>query len=147
MTLPVTAFDTSVLVAAVLDGHESHEAAFRALDAALAEPPVIVAQHSLLESYSVLTRLPSPHRLAPEAALELLRRTLEGRATIASLPGDRPWALLGRLAGDGIAGGATYDAVIVESCLRAGAERIVTANFRQFQRIAPAELEVIDPDA
>ena len=54
--------DTSVMVAAVHANHPMHSAAARWLDAALGSHTVVVAHHSVLEAYAVLTRLPSPNQ-------------------------------------------------------------------------------------
>lgn len=51
------AVDTSIVVAAFASWHEAHEAA----RGALSEEPRLPAQVAV-ESYSVLTRLPPPHR-------------------------------------------------------------------------------------
>lgn len=53
------AADTSVVVAAFASWHEGHEAALRALRRGVRLPAQV-----LVESYSVLTRLPPPHRAA-----------------------------------------------------------------------------------
>jgi hypothetical protein len=63
----VTAADTSVVVAAFASWHERHDAARRALDGG----PRLV-EHCALETYSVLTRLPPPHRAAGEVVREFL---------------------------------------------------------------------------
>ena len=49
--------DTSLVVAAYASWHEQHEPARRALDSGLR-----LIDHCALETYSVLTRLPAPHR-------------------------------------------------------------------------------------
>lgn len=54
--------DTSVLVAGFATWHEGHEAAVRALNRG-----VHLIAHAAVETYSVLTRLPPPHRIAPVA--------------------------------------------------------------------------------
>ena len=50
------------MVAAVHANHPMHSAAARWLDAALGSHTVVVAHHSVLEAYAVLTRLPSPNQ-------------------------------------------------------------------------------------
>lgn len=50
------AVDSSAVIAAFASWHESHAAARKVLDS----PPQIVG-HSVVESYSVLTRLPPSH--------------------------------------------------------------------------------------
>src|SRR3989441_13166825 len=49
--------DSSVVVAAFASWHETHDSARRVLDGALR-----LVAHCALETYSVLTRLPPPHR-------------------------------------------------------------------------------------
>ena len=57
-----TALDASVIVAALLAAHEHHGPAATELGALLAEPgDVILPLQALVEAYSVMTRLPSPH--------------------------------------------------------------------------------------
>ena len=62
------AADTSVVIAAFASWHEHHEQARRALDASLK-----LIEHCALESYSVLTRLPSPHRTSARVARDFLQ--------------------------------------------------------------------------
>ncbi len=139
------AVDTSVLVAAFLSWHEFHEAAVEALASALAAGSLVVPAPVLVEAYSVLTQLPAPHRLAPEDALELLRKNL-ARVPQSSAPsGAALWDLLDRLAEAGVRGGAVYDAVIAASAATAGATKILTLNGRDFERLSPAGLEVVVP--
>ena len=59
--------DTSVLVAGFATWHEAHQSAARALGRG-----VHLVAHSALETYSVLTRLPAPHRVAPAVVHEYL---------------------------------------------------------------------------
>lgn len=108
------AADTSVVVAAFASWHEEHEAA----EGALARGARLVA-HSAIEVYSVLTRLPPPHR-APAA---LVWRFLEARFPEPYLALDPAGhrALVRRFVELGITGGATYDALIAATAAHAGA--------------------------
>jgi len=145
-SLARTAVDTSVLVAALVDWHDEHERARRALDRALADPPVVVPQHALLEAYSVLTRLPAPHRLSPSTAVDLLEQTLRGAADLPVLPPEDAWTFLAHLRDQDVAGGTSYDALIVESADRAGARTILTLNRRHFERLTQEmEIEALTP--
>jgi hypothetical protein len=63
----VKAVDTSVIIAAFASWHESHALARRALD----EGPSLIV-HCALETYSVLTRLPVPHRAPADLAAQFL---------------------------------------------------------------------------
>jgi predicted nucleic acid-binding protein len=113
--------DTSILVPALLPWHEHHAPA-----RAVAREVQSIPAHVLFETYSVLTRLPAPHRLAAPAAAELIAR-LPG--TILTLPADRHAATLRALAGVGIRGGASYDGLIAATALAHG-RRLVTLDRR-----------------
>lgn len=109
------AVDSSVVIAAFASWHEQHEPARRALDSG----PEVVG-HAVAESYSVLTRLPPPHR-APAA---LVRDFLVDRFPnpYLVLSGARLRDLLPSLADTDIFGGATYDALIGLTAREFGAE-------------------------
>ncbi len=99
------AADSSVVVAAFASWHESHDAASRALDGDVRLP-----SHAALESYSVLTRLPAPHRAKPA----LVRSFLADRFSepLLLLDSQAHKLLLDELVSLGIAGGAVYDALV-----------------------------------
>lgn len=63
------ALDTSVLVASFSTWHEAHDAALRAT-----REDAWLPAHVLLESYSILTRMPEPYRAAPDVVAEYLRK-------------------------------------------------------------------------
>src|SRR5690625_3303694 len=58
------ACDTSVLVPAMVTWHPRHEDSRRTVT----ETVTALPSHVLVETYSVLTRLPAPHRLSPAVA-------------------------------------------------------------------------------
>jgi predicted nucleic acid-binding protein len=101
----VKAADTSVVVAALAGWHEGHAAASAAVAAGVRLPA-----HCLLESYSVLTRLPPPHRLAPRVARDLLRSTF-GEPPL-TLGAAAHAGLLDQLVEARVEGGGAYDALI-----------------------------------
>jgi predicted nucleic acid-binding protein len=139
------ALDTSVLIAALLSWHESHEAAAVALEAALADPAgAVLPLPALVEAYAVMTRLPAPHRVRPGDAAEIIRSSLRGRARLVTLDEAGAWLLLTSLADAGIAGGRAYDALIAACAKAARAERLLTLNGRDFAAVAP-DLELIIP--
>ena len=131
------AFDSSVLVAALLSWHEQHERAARALSRAMeSKVDVIIPVHALIEAYAVMTRLPAPHRISPADALALLHDNFSA-SHLASLRTDAVFPLLKRLAADGIAGGTTYDAIILRATEEAGATSLLTLNERDYLRLTP----------
>jgi predicted nucleic acid-binding protein len=135
------AADTSVIIAALLSWHERHDSARTALDRMLEENGLVLPAPVLLEAYSVMTRLPAPHRLSPSDAFELLRSTF-GSVSIVTLDEDEIWPLLERTATDGVAGGRTYDAHIMACARKAKAGRLLTLNPRDFDPLEVREIEV-----
>ena len=109
------AADTSVVVAAFASWHDRHDDARRALDAGL-----LLIEHCALETYSVLTRLPPPHR----SAESVVRDFLATRFTqpYLRLTARRYRAFMLGLAEHGIAGGAAYDALVAATAAGTGAE-------------------------
>lgn len=100
------AADTSVVVAALAGWHEGHAAAW----AALAAGRVRLPAHCLVEAYSVLTRLPPPHRFDPGVARNLLRSSFPSPPL--TLDAADYAFLLDRLVEARVDGGGTYDALI-----------------------------------
>jgi predicted nucleic acid-binding protein len=110
----VIAADTSVVVAAFASWHEDHEAAVEAI-----KKGVRLIGHVAFETYSVLTRMPAPLRVAPELVLELLTRNFPEQ--LLTLPALKQHALLSRLVANDIGGGAVYDALVGATAAHAGA--------------------------
>lgn len=105
--------DTSVLVPALTTWHPAHEDS----RAAVAESGTAVPAHVLLECYSVLTRLPAPHRISPtDAAAVVAALDLEPVGLPAELHAD----LVSRCARSAIRGGAVYDAVVAATAAHHG---------------------------
>lgn len=139
-----TAFDTSVVVPALLVSHDHHDRSVRAIRASLADPDgTVVPLPVLIEAYSVLTRLPAPWRLRPEVAELALRRTLTDRVTVSYLTD--PWPVLNTLAASGLAGGVAHDAHIAACARAARADVISTWNRKHFERLDLGGLALREP--
>ena len=111
------AADTSVVVAAFASWHENHEAARRALDGGLR-----LVEHCALETYSVLTRLPPPHRTSGEVVREFLRaRFLQ---PFLRLNGAAYKDFILGLPDQGVTGGAAYEALVAATAAGCDAELI-----------------------
>ncbi|WP_291982602.1 PIN domain-containing protein [Luteitalea sp.] len=108
------AVDTSVMVAAFASWHEGHTAAA----AVVAGRPRIPA-HVVIETFSVLTRLPPPHR-APADVVEAFLAHCLGEAPLV-LPARSHLGLIEMASREGLTGGAVYDALIAATVLHAGA--------------------------
>jgi predicted nucleic acid-binding protein len=141
-----TAIDTSLLVAAILPWHDSHDVARRALETIMTEEGAFVLPlPALIETYSVLTRMPAPHRLSPRDALSMLTSFLLDTARIVSLDGHDIWPFLAAAVAAKAAGGGVYDAQILACARKAGVKRIFTLNERDFRRLRPSGFQVEIP--
>jgi len=111
----VIAADTSVVVAAFASWHEGHAVARRTLQ----ERSVRLPGHVLIETYSVLTRMPPPFRAAAPVVAEFLQRRFPDPPLV--LPPVAHRSLAQRLAERGVTGGAAYDALVAATTAEAGA--------------------------
>ena len=123
-------FDTSVLVAAVLEEHEHHPRSFLALSKAN-RSSAFCAAHNLAEVYATLTRYPGKQRLSAEQAL-LSLSVFENRLTIVALEAREYLVAIRRFAAIGITGGTMYDALIAACALRAEVDVLYTWNVGHF---------------
>jgi predicted nucleic acid-binding protein len=102
--------DTSIAIAALLNDHPSHQAAAEALAACKT-----TIAHVAAETYSVLTRLPAPHRAEAITAAAVLHERLP--STYLTLEARSHARAPSRLAAAGISAGATYDGLIALTAL------------------------------
>jgi predicted nucleic acid-binding protein len=128
----VTAVDSSVLIAGLLSWHEFHDRAFHAMGKLISARLLLIPFPALIESYSVMTRLPSPHRLHPEIAYQLLHDSFSETRAV-GLSAGSAWSFLSECVEAGIAGGRVYDAVIASAAIAAQASELLTFNPRDFE--------------
>jgi predicted nucleic acid-binding protein len=108
------AVDTSVVVAAFASWHEAHATSA----AVLARRPRVPA-HVLVESFSVLTRLPPPHRSSAALVATFLGERFKEAPLVLAARDYR--SLLQELMAHGLSGGVAYDALIAATVRHAGA--------------------------
>lgn len=106
------ALDTSAAVPYLLRSHTAHDAVRQHVGH---RQPTLTG-HSLVETYSVLSRLPGDARVDPADAVRLIDANFGEPALIESDTARRLPALL---ATRGIAGGAVYDALVALAASRA----------------------------
>jgi predicted nucleic acid-binding protein len=131
--------DTSVIVAAALQsgaGHAESRAAIRSSDAA-------AAGHAWIESFSVLTRLPSDVRLSGADAARALDAVVP---TTRALSADEQIDFAHFVKGGGVVGGAVYDALVGWAARCAGLP-LLTRDTRALPtyRSLDVEIMLIDP--
>ena|SRR5438445_6927353 len=136
--------DTSVLVAAMVEGHPAHERSLTWLQRVKSGPDAgLIAAHSLAEVYAILTSLPGRPRITPARARQLIQSNILGSFEVVS-PAEQDYvALIDHLAELGISGGATYDALILQAAARSNVDQVVTLNERDFRRVYPVLAERI----
>jgi predicted nucleic acid-binding protein len=140
------ALDTSIVVASLCSWHPHHAEANKSIEALLhKEPPLILPAQVLMESFSVLTRLPPPHRVSPAVAFKSLRDSFQPLAAVVSLGAESCWRELERAASSAIMGGMIHDAIIARCAQEAGASKLLTLNPKHFARFAAADFAIIVP--
>ncbi len=146
MSAPDALLDSNVLIAAVAEAHEHHEAS---LSLIAGRPPrsFAVAAHSFAETYSTLTRRSAgaPFQWSAQeawAAVESLAAAtvLVGLSPAQTFDVVRAYALAGGV------GPRLYDRLIGEAAVQHGLRRLVTWNVAHMRGLFP-ELEVVDPTA
>ncbi len=144
--MPGFLLDTSCMVAAVSEWHEHHQRAAEEIEQRLGRgETMLIAAPSLVETYAVLTRLPSPHRLVAADAFALIEANFLSGAEIIALAGDSYQALLRRASAAGIVGGQMYDALIAECAVTTGVTALLTFNERHFRPFAEWGLDIVVP--
>lgn len=133
--------DTSVLVASVVQKHESHARAYAVLDRVQnGKDKGFVSAHGLAEVYAVLTKFSLPFRHTPEQALLSIEENIVNHFKVTSLSGADYTALIRDAALSGIQGGTIYDAVLLKCAAKAEVEKLFTFNVRHFQNAAPKNI-------
>lgn len=107
----VIAVDTSVAVPLVVSTHRAHRAVVEWWNGR----SVALSGHALVETYSVLTRLPGDVRLTPADAATVINERFVDPLV---LPAADTARLPELLAAQGIAGGAVYDAIVALAAVR-----------------------------
>ncbi len=126
-------FDTTVLVAAVLEDHEHYERSFPVFSAAR-RSSAFCAAHTLAEVYATLTRYPGKDRLSAEQALISVEKIGE-RLTVIALEVPEYVRAIRRFAAQGIVGGNLYDGLIAACALKAGVDILYTWNTAHFRML------------
>ena len=111
------AADTSLVVAAFASWHQGHDGARRALDGGLR-----LIEHCALETYSVLTRLPPPHRASGGIVRDFLAARFPEPLLRLSASQYREFVL--GLPDQQVAGGAAYDALVAATAMANDVELI-----------------------
>ncbi len=142
----MTAFmpDTTCMVATVCAWHDSHQACANEVIERQGEK-MMLAAHSLVEAYSVLTRLPRGRRLSPSDAMRIINRSFISRGEVVSLNSEEYVEFLRRMSDQAVSGGQVYDALIVACAVKAKVGLLLTLNARHFLPLTGPNLTVATP--
>jgi len=137
-------FDTSVLIAAFVEAHPGHKISLPWLQKVKKkEIKGIISAHSLLECYSILTTLPLSPRIYPSLAVNLVKKNIIANFKIIRCDDSDYIELLDGLASKNIAGGASYDGLILYAARKVKVDKILTLNVNDFIRIVPQYIRLI----
>ena len=139
-----TLFDTSVLVAGIVEAHPMHSRCLNWLQRAKAgDFEFLVVSHSLAETYAVLTTLPVKPRISPALGLRLVHSNIEKAAKIVPLTTADYRATIKKMADMGLSGGTVYDALIATAAQRSSVARLLTLNPNDFHRVWPQGQDIV----
>ena len=137
-------FDTSVLVAAFVNAHPRHANCLPWLQKVKKkEIEGIISVHSLIEIYSILTKLPLSPRINPALALNLIKENILEDFELVTYGKKDYINLLDELSRGDIAGGASYDGLILNAAKKVTADKILTLNVNDFIRVCPQLVRII----
>ena len=139
-----TLFDTSVIIAALVESHPVHERAFPWIKQARENQfELVVASHTLAELYAVLSTLPLKPRISSSVAWRLIKENVESTAKVISLTPAEYVSTIKRLSDIGLIGGTIYDALIAGVAQKAKVDRLLTLNIDHFKRVWPEGENII----
>jgi predicted nucleic acid-binding protein len=132
----ILSFDTSVLVAALVQPHPGHTRAacwIEAVTSGRAEGQC--SWHAVAETWSVLTRLPIRPAIAPPLATVAIERLTQRVRPMVVGSGVYRTAIR-RCSERGLSSGALFDALHLVSAEKCGADALITFNAADFERLA-----------
>lgn len=140
-------FDTSVLLAALVRVHPSHEPSQQWLQrVAQGEVHGYISSHGIAELYAKLTSIPFQPRIKRQEAHDLLNVHIRTLLEPIALTGTECWQVVDHMVRQGFIGGIVYDALLVYASVRANVDAVITLNARHFRQIYPEmAARIIDP--
>ena len=138
------AFDTSVLISAMIESHPAHNRCVTYLKQVYSgSMRGTISAHCLAEIYSVLTTLPLNPKVSPFEAEIILQKNIYAKFDIIALTVADYKNSIQRVAGLYQSGGILYDALHIEAAIKSKSSQLVTLNQKHFQKLAPANLQVL----
>jgi predicted nucleic acid-binding protein len=139
-------FDTSVLVAALLQQHPHHAIAFPRLRAVHeGSCKGHLTTHGLAELFATLTALPLKPRLQPADAQRIIEQAILSHFSVISLTKQDYQDAIKLTVANNLSSGAIYDALHLIGARRANCSLLYTLNLRHFRALAPADPFIASP--
>ncbi len=139
-------FDTSVLIAAVVDQLPQHTRALEVFaNFCESDHEGICSTHCLAECYSTLTAMPLPRRIQPHEAWQIIEENFTKNLTIVDLKRPLYLKTLKRVSQLGLRSGIIYDALHLACAESAKCDQLYTFNLRDFKRLNPEGPTLVSP--
>lgn len=139
-------FDTSTLVAALIQQHPHHGLAFPHLEKVHhGAVEGCLTTHAVAELFATLTALPLKPRLSPADAQQLIEKSVLSHFTVLPLDGRSYKEALQLTVTQNLASGAIYDALHLVGARAVNCELLLTLNLRHFRALAPGDPLVASP--
>jgi len=139
-------FDTSTLVAGLLQQHPHHAIAFPRLKAV--HNGTIqghLTTHGLAELFATLTALPLKPRLLPTDVQRLIQKSVLDHFSLIPLGPQEYQDAMALTVARNLSSGAIYDALHLIGARASGCAALFTLNLRHFQALAPGDPLVMSP--
>ena len=131
-------FDTSALLPSIWADHPWHSQARGWLGRVRSgELAGAISQHTLLETYSSLTGMPSRPKLGPALVRQSILEATS-RFEVVELGYSDYLQCLEQADLRGLSGGIVYDLLLMRSAEKASADHVLTSNAKDFSRIVGA---------
>ena len=141
-----TLFDTSVLVPALVDQLENHEAALRALkDYTTGGNSAYCSAHALAETYATVSALPIDPSVSPAQAQFLIQEAVVQRMEVVPLTARDYRSVIRDVAAKELRSGAVYDALHVHCARKERVHQILTYNLSDFRRFRLDGIQLATP--
>ncbi len=129
-----TYFDTSALIAAMVQEEEHHSAALKALAGAA---DGFTSTHAIAETFATLTSGRLQVQLTPAEAAQVIDANVIQRLRVVDIGLSDYQQAIRNSQTVGARGGAIFDMLHLQAARRGSANRILTINVRHFQAFAP----------
>ncbi len=133
--------DSNLLIAGLIRSHVHHAAVSPWMQAIRAKRvELVLAAHSIAETFSVMTRGPFRPAMTPDQVWNLIQANILPFADIRTLTQSEYLETLARLAANGLGGGLVYDGLIAQVAEHAAVDLLLTFNTKHYIRLPSASV-------